>query len=241
MATCLCDAFYADVARAAVEVLEFAGCEVVFPEDQTCCGQPPFNGGDFETSRKIARHTMRTFADADLPVIVPSGSCAAMHRHGNLLQFEDQPDLEDARDLARRTWELTDYLVNGLKIVRWPGRHEGRLALHHACHTRGSATGHAITRLLSTIEGLDVVPVGQGDQCCGFGGTFAVTFPHISREMGRLKLEHLLEKNPQAVVSADMSCLMHLCGLAGASGMALPVLHVAQVLRNALTAPVARP
>ncbi len=233
MATCLCDAFFSDLAKATVEVLEHAGCEVVFPEDQTCCGQPAFNGGDFVSSRKVVRHTMRVFA-GDLPIVVPSGSCAAMHRHGNLLQFEDQPDLDEARDLAGRTRELCDFLVNELGIISWPGRLEAKIAIHHSCHTRGTGTGAAMLKLLSGIEGVELIEFGQGEQCCGFGGTFSVTFPHISGEMGTVKLDHVLSGAPDLIVSADMSCLMHLSGLAEKQGRKIPVAGMAQILRDAI-------
>lgn len=233
MATCLCDAFFADLAKATVEVLEQAGCEVVFPEDQTCCGQPAFNGGDFVSSRRVVRHTMRVFA-GDLPIVVPSGSCAAMHRHGNLLQFEDQPDLNDAKDLAGRTRELCDFLVNELGIVSWPGRLDEKIAIHHSCHTRGSGTRAAVVKLLSGIDGVQLTEFGQEEQCCGFGGTFSVTFPHISGQMGTVKLDHVLSGTPDRIVSADMSCLMHLSGLAEKQGRKIPVAGVAQILRDAL-------
>lgn len=233
MATCLCDAFFAETAKAAVEVLEHVGCEVIFPEDQTCCGQPAFNGGDFASSRRVARHTMRVFA-GDLPVVVPSGSCAAMCGHGNALQFSGEPDLDSARDLGRRTWELCDFLVNGLGIERWPGHLEARIALHHSCHTRGSDTGAAMRRLLSGIEGVELVEFGQAEQCCGFGGTFSVTFPHISGEMGRVKLDHVLATKPDLIVSADGSCLMHLSGLAAREGRPVRVANIAEVLRDSI-------
>ena len=121
MATCLCDAFHDDVAAATVEVLEHLGCEVAFPEGQTCCGQPAFNGGDWDSSRWVVRHTVRTFSGDD-PVVVPSGSCAAMLFHGAALEFEHEPDLGAVQGLGRRTWELGDYIVNGLGVRSWPGR-----------------------------------------------------------------------------------------------------------------------
>jgi L-lactate dehydrogenase complex protein LldE len=234
MATCLCDAFFDDVAKATVEVLEHAGCEVVFPEDQTCCGQPPFNGGDFEASRRIVRHNLDVFTD-DLPIIVPSGSCAAMCFHGAPLEFEGEPDRQAVVDMGNRTWELADYLVNGLGIGGWPGQINQSIAFHHSCHTRGTATGEASLALLKAIDGIELQEFGQGEQCCGFGGTFSVTFPHISGEMGRVKLDHALASNPDWLVSADMSCLMHLKGLANHEGRPLTVRHVVQVLRDALT------
>lgn len=235
MATCLCDAFFAEAARAAVEVLEAAGCEVLFPEDQTCCGQPAFNGGEFRSSRRVARHAMEVFA-GDLPVVVPSGSCAAMNVHGNLLQFEGEPDLGKARDLGRRTWELCDYLVNGLGLDRWEGRLRAKVAIHDSCHTRGTGTGDAMRRLLGGIEELELCEVGQRDQCCGFGGTFSVAFPHISTEMGTVKLDHALEAMPDRIVSSDMSCLMHLSGLAEKQGRTIQASSIAEVLRDASAA-----
>ena len=233
MMTCLCDAFYADAAQATVEVLEHVGCRVQVPEDQTCCGQPPFNSGDFESSRKVARHTATVFA-GDQPVIVPSGSCAAMHFHGNLLQFESERDWGPVRSLANRTWELFDFLVHGLGKRAWPGRYEKRVAIHHSCHTRGTGTEEAMRTLLSSIEGIELVGFDQGEQCCGFGGTFSVSFPNISAGMGTLKLDHLLEAEPDVFVSGDMSCLMHLNGLAERQGRVLPHCHAVQILAETI-------
>jgi len=233
MATCLCEAFYADAARATVEVLEYLGCAVEFPDGQTCCGQPALNGGDWPASRKVVRHTLRVFA-GDLPVIVPSASCAAMLAHGAPLEFEQEPDLPAVRRLARRTWELADFIVHALGVTAWPGRYDGRLAFHRSCHARGTDTGAAAVMLLSSIAGATVVPVGEAEQCCGFGGTFAVSFPHISANMGTLKLEHIRAARPDLLVGVDMSCLMHLGGLAGKAGQPLPARHLAQVLRDAL-------
>ena len=134
MATCLCDAFFDDVAKATVEVLEHVGCKVIFPEDQTCCGQPPFNAGNFEASRLMVRHNLRVFA-GERPIVVPSGSCAAMCFHGAPLEFETEEDLEQVQRMGQRTWELADYLVNGLGINSWNGTLQKRIAFHHSCHT----------------------------------------------------------------------------------------------------------
>ena len=120
MGTCLCDAFYDDVARATVEVLEHLGLSVEYPDAQTCCGQPAFNSGDWSASRKVARHCAEVFA-GDLPVIVPSGSSAAMNRHGNLLQFEDNPD-PAIQSHAGRTWEVIDFIFTSMGIKTWPGK-----------------------------------------------------------------------------------------------------------------------
>ncbi|PAW67045.1 MAG: hypothetical protein B9S34_06500 [Opitutia bacterium Tous-C1TDCM] len=233
MATCLCDAFYDDVAAATVEVLEHLGVTVVFPEGQTCCGQPAFNGGDWTASRRVVRHTVRTFAGED-PVVVPSGSCAAMMFHGAVLEFEKESDLPEVAALGRRTWELADFIVNGLGVKTWPGSYPATVAFHRACHTRGTASGEAALALLGSIAGLKLAQFGEGEQCCGFGGTFSVSFPNISSAMGDLKLEHMRAANPDVVVSGDMSCMMHLGGLAAKEGKPVKTLHLAQVLRDAL-------
>jgi L-lactate dehydrogenase complex protein LldE len=233
MATCLCDAFYDDVAAATVEVLEYLGCEVEFPAGQTCCGQPAFNGGDWPASRKVVRHTVKTFA-GDAPVVVPSGSCAGMLFHGAVLEFEKEPDLGEVEALGRRSWELGDFIVNGLGVKTWPGRYDATVAFHRSCHSRGTASSPAATALMVSIPGLKLAEFGEGEQCCGFGGTFSVSFPNISSAMGDLKLEHVRAVHPDVLVSGDMSCLMHMSGLAEKEGKPIKVLHLAQVLRDAL-------
>jgi L-lactate dehydrogenase complex protein LldE len=232
MATCLCVAFYADAAKATVEVLEMAGCSVEFPEGQTCCGQPAFNGGDWPASRKVVRHTLDVF-EGDKPVVVPSGSCAAMCFHGSPLQFENEADLDRVNQMAGRTWELCDFLVNGMGVTTWGGKYPARIALHHSCHTRGTGTGAAMEQLLSSIEGVELLTISEPGQCCGFGGTFSVSFPHISKEMGQLKIDDMLAQQPDLIVSADVSCLMHQHGLAERQGRDYPIKHIAEVLAEA--------
>jgi L-lactate dehydrogenase complex protein LldE len=242
MVTCLGDVFFDDVARATVEVLEHLGCEVEFPEDQTCCGQPAFNAGDWPAARRVARHALRVFTGdegattPEPPVVAPSGSCARMVSHGALLLFEGERDRAPIEGLARRTWELGDFIVRGLGVARWPGRWPGRLAFHRSCHSRGTGYAEAALTLLRSIAGAEVVEIAEAEQCCGFGGTFSVSFPAISRGMGDLKLDQILAVAPAALVSADAGCLMHLEGLAAREGRALPTRHLAQILRDALHA-----
>jgi L-lactate dehydrogenase complex protein LldE len=235
MATCLCDAFHDDVAAATVEVLEHLGCEVAFPEGQTCCGQPAFNCGDWPASRKVVRHTAAVFAAA-APVIVPSGSCAAMLFHGAPLEFEHEADRAVIAGLGTKAWELGDFIVNGLGVRSWPGRFDAAVALHRSCHTRGTGSSEAVALLLGSIAGVRLVEFGEGEQCCGFGGTFSVGFPHISAAMGDLKLDHVRAAKPDVLVSGDMGCLMHLGGLSSREHGSLRMRHFAQVLRDALKA-----
>ncbi|XYH94216.1 (Fe-S)-binding protein [Sorangium sp. So ce1128] len=236
MASCLCDTFFDDVARSTVEVLEHLGVSVDFPEAQTCCGQPAFNAGDWDAARKVARHALNVFG-APEPIVVPSGSCARMLSHGSLLLFEGESDAEHARTLARRSFELADYIVNELGVDAWPGKLTERIVFHRSCHSRGTRYADSALKLLRSIAGCTVVEIGESEQCCGFGGAFSVSFPFISREMGRLKLAHASQADAALLVSADMGCLMHLTGLADKAGQPLRARHVAQVLRDSLGAP----
>lgn len=233
MATCLCDVFYDDVGIAAVEVLEHLGCTVAVPVDQTCCGQPAFNAGDWAASRPVARHALRVFAGED-PVVIPSGSCAKMISHGAMMLFEHEQDLPTVEQLAKRAWELSDFIVNDLGVTAWPGRFEASIAFHRSCHSRATRYADAALTLLRSIDGVRIVEFGEGEQCCGFGGTFAAAFPNMSLGMGTLKLDHMLDAAPEAIVSADMGCLLHLEGLARKQGRSPRMLHVVQVLRDAL-------
>jgi Fe-S oxidoreductase len=233
MTTCLCDAFYADVAQATVEVLEYLGCDIELPDGQTCCGQPAFNAGDWKSSRKVVRHTAKVFA-GDKPIVVPSGSCAAMIYHGAPLEFENETDLPGIEALANRTWELSDFIVNGLGVSKIPGIFNARISVHRSCHLRGSNSAAAILTLLESIEGLSVDPLEESEQCCGFGGTFSVSFPNISKKMGTLKIEKLTAANPDIVAAADMGCMMHFGGMMDKMGNTTKRLHVAQILRDAL-------
>lgn len=233
MGTCLCDAFFDDVGIATIQVLEYLKCDVVFPEEQTCCGQPAFNAGDWKASRKVVRHCVKTFA-GDEPVVIPSGSCAAMVRHGAPLEFEEEADRDEVAQIAGRTWEIADYLMHGLGLESWPGRFPAKVAFHRSCHTRGTNSGPASLKLLESIDGLEVIPFGEPEQCCGFGGTFAVTFPNISAAMGVLKLDHALKENPEYLVSGDMGCLLHLGGMATREGRKIKTRHLVQILRDSL-------
>lgn len=229
MATCLCDAFYDDAAIATVQVLEHLGLTVEFPEAQTCCGQPAFNSGDWNASRRVVRHLVRTFK-GELPVVMPSSSCAAMVFHGALLAFEHERDLPEVEQLARRTWELADFIVNGLGVTSWPGRFDGAIAFHRSCHTRGSRSAEAAATLMRSIPGVALVEFGEAEQCCGFGGTFSVKFPEVSGGMARTKIQSILRTGAEAVVGIDASCLMQIGGALARAGAPIRTMHLAEVL-----------
>ncbi|MCO5297760.1 MAG: (Fe-S)-binding protein [Fimbriimonadaceae bacterium] len=229
MLTCLCDAFAGEVGIAAVRVLEAAGCDVEFLDAQTCCGQPPFNSGDWDAARTVARRTAALF-QGDVPVVAPSSSCTAMMREGYamLLPGESTPS----------TFELVEFLVRELGVTAWPPSPgpamERSIAFHRACHGRGLHLGDLHEQLLSTVPGLQMLPFAQVEQCCGFGGAFAATHGPISAGIGMEKLEHLLASGADTVVSGDMGCLLHLRGLIERHGLAMRTQHVAQILAEAV-------
>lgn len=229
MLTCLCDAFAGEVGIAAVRVLEAAGCTVEFPEAQTCCGQPPFNSGDWNSARPIAKRALEVFAGV-APVVAPSSSCAAMVREGYAMLV---PGCE-----RPPTFELVEFLVRALGLTVWPPATgpavNRRIAFHRSCHGRGLHLGEMGERFLETIPGLRLEPFEQGEQCCGFGGAFAATHGPISAGIGMEKLKHLLESGADTVVGGDMGCLLHLRGLIERNGLALETRHVAQILAEAL-------
>lgn len=235
MITCLCDTFYDDVARASVEVLEHVGCTVDIPDAQTCCGQPAFNAGDWKAARKVVRHTIQAFG-GDGPIVIPSGSCAHMIRHGYELAFEkeSEEELKAVHAIRNRTWELCDFLVNGLGIESWGGKFNGSISLHRSCHTRGSNTYASAVKLLESIEGLELLEFDESEQCCGFGGTFSVAYPNTSVSMGTLKIEKLTAVKPDYVGAVDMACMLHLSGLAEKQNRPFHKLHIAQILMLAL-------
>src|SRR5438309_11096124 len=183
MVTCLGDALFPDVAVATVNLLRRLGIEVDFPQAQTCCGQPHFNSGFHEDARALARHAIKTFAQGHV-IVTPSGSCAAMVKLEYPELFRDDMVWHGrAEELAQRTYELCDFLVNVLKVEDVGARYEGKVTYHMACHLRGLGLLTEPERLLRRVRGLEYVPLERADECCGFGGSFAVRYPQISGAM----------------------------------------------------------
>jgi L-lactate dehydrogenase complex protein LldE len=232
MVTCLVDQFFAGAGADAVRLLRSLGCEVVFPPGQTCCGQPAFNAGYRDEARRVALHTLDVFEDAEA-VVLPSGSCTAMVRlHYPELFSGDEVNLQRAEALASRTYELAEFLVKALKVERLGGGlREKRVAYHHGCHAlRGLGLREEPLTLLKGA-GAEVVEWPAAEECCGFGGVFAVKFPEVSVAMADRKLDTL----PAAdfLTSADPGCLLHLKGRMASRGFSLPVKHLAEVLWKA--------
>jgi L-lactate dehydrogenase complex protein LldE len=230
--TCLGDALFPDVGVATVRLLRRLGVAVDFPEAQTCCGQPHFNSGYHGEARELARHTLRTF-DNGQTVVIPSGSCAAMIKLEYPELFHDDPVWRPrALDMARRTHELSDFLVNVLGREDVDARFDGRVTYHMACHLRGLGLLTEPERLLMRVKGLEYVKLERADECCGFGGSFAVRYPGISGAMVQDKATFIDKAGVSAVVATDAGCLMNIAGCLRRRGSAVRALHLAQVLEN---------
>src|SRR5438093_5296228 len=232
MVTCLGDALFPDAGVATVQLLRRLGHEVDFPQSQTCCGQPHFNSGYHDDARALARHTIETFAGHGM-VVSPSGSCTAMVKLEYPELFHAEPEWQArALDLARRTYELSDFLVNVLGLEDVGAKFEGRAAYHMACHLRGLNLLSEPERLLRRVRGLELVPLERFDECCGFGGSFSVRYPGISGAMVCDKAAFIEKSGADAVVATDAGCLMNIAGRLRRMGSRVRALHLAQVLQQ---------
>lgn len=230
MVTCLADVLRPSVGQATVRLLRRLGHQVAFPESQTCCGQPLFNSGYSDLARQQAIHTLRAFA-GDQPVVTPSGSCAAMVKVEYLhLIAADDPWRAAAEQLASRVCELSDFLVNRLGVVDVGASYSGRVTYHYACHLRGLGQAGEVERLLEHVRGATYVPLQREDQCCGFGGSFSVRYPHISTAIVNDKVRCVLQTEANAIVSTDTGCLMNIGGRLHRQGSPVEVLHLAELL-----------
>jgi L-lactate dehydrogenase complex protein LldE len=231
-ATCLVDRFSPQVGHAVVAVLEREGLEVIVPPDQTCCGQPAFNGGYAEQAAQMARHTIDVLSRSPDPVVVPSGSCAEMIvHHYPVLLSGDVQYRDRARDLARRTFEFTQFLVQvlGVELSQRPGG--PRLAYHASCHgLRGLGLRDEPRALLRAVAGDQAADLPDAETCCGFGGLFAVRMGEVSSAMLSSKLDAIEGSGADAVVATDVGCLMHIGGGLHRRASRVRTRHIAEII-----------
>lgn len=227
---CYVDQLLPEVGIAAATVLERVGCRVHYREQQTCCGQPPFNMGCQAEARATALHMLEVFSE-DACVVTPSGSCAAMVKVFYPELFENTPQAAAASRLASVTHEFSSFLVDMLGVSDVGARFPHRVTIHDGCHgLRELDIQVAPRKLLSAVREVEVVEMEERATCCGFGGTFAIKFPQISTAMAEVKCQSVLETGADYIVSNDPSCLMHIGGYLERQGSALKTLHLAQVL-----------
>jgi len=234
---CYVDQLFPQVAWATLELLERFGCTVGFPAAQTCCGQPMANTGCTDDAEPLARKFLEIFRDYEY-VVCPSGSCTAMVRHHYHDLVHEHPDYERVRT---RTYELCEFLHDVLKIEKIEGRFPYRVGLHQSCHglrelrlgSSSEVMGPRFSKagkLLSSLEGLQLVELQRPDECCGFGGTFAVSEEAVSCMMGLDRVHDHQQSGAEVMTAGDMSCLMHLWGLIQRQRTPLKVMHVAEIL-----------
>jgi len=231
--TCMIDLFYPTVGEDVVTVLRRLGVSVDFPKSQTCCGQPAFNSGYRDETRPLAQHFIRTFEQAET-IVTPSGSCAYMVRHEYPALFADDPYWRDrAKDIASRTFEFSQFLVDVLGVEDVGASYAGTVTYHDACHlSRGLGIREQPRRLLRAVQGLDLIEMERPDWCCGFGGTFAVRMAEISGGLLEQKIARIQDSGASTVVTSDAGCIAHIGGGLSRRNSPIRIRHLAQILAH---------
>jgi L-lactate dehydrogenase complex protein LldE len=215
------------------QVLERLGFEVDFPPSQTCCGQPAFNSGYPEEARRVARHFLDVFGDAEY-IIVPSGSCTSMvkHHYEDLFQGDERL-LAQVHHITGRVWEFSEFVLQIANVEDVGARFEGIVTYHDSCHAlRELQIKEGPRRLLAKVRGLTLREMEAAEECCGFGGTFSIKFPEVSGAMARTKIDSIRKTEAGTIVSVDSSCLMQLQGAIQRAGLPIRTLHLAEVLAS---------
>ena len=232
LVTCLVDMMRPRIGFAALQLLEAAGCEVVVPSSQTCCGQPAYNSGDRTAARSLAVKLLNEFEACEY-VVAPSGSCSGMLRsHYPDLAADDPPLALRMAALSAKTYELTDFLVHVAKLQKVPGQFHGSITYHDSCAgLRELGIKEQPRQLLAQVAGLTLNEMQGAEECCGFGGTFSVKFGEISAAIAEKKCDCVRATNADAVVGGDLGCLLNIEGKLRRMGdETTRVLHIAEVL-----------
>ena len=228
--TCLMDAIHPGAGLAAMRLLKRAGVRVVFPQAQSCCGQPARNSGYAHDALEVARHQLDAFPE-DWPIVVASGSCAGMMRHHYPQMFEGLEDQAKAKAFAGRIYELTWFLVHVLRVELTDCGPPVTLAMHTSCSSRREMGVVAEPlHLLGQLANVTVVPLSRETECCGFGGTFAVKQPKISGAMVADKAQAVVDSGAEILVSGDCGCLMNIGGALDKAGHPIRSCHIAEFL-----------
>src|SRR5215207_3951343 len=230
--TCLGDQFYTSTLQNMTRILERLGVELVFPPEQTCCGQPLFNNGFEDKTRPVALNFLHAFGKSDAPIVGPSGSCVSMVRHHYPSLFK--PGTAEhtlALDIASRIFEFTEYLVNILRITDVCAVYPHKVTYHASCHyLREMGLKTEAKSLLNSVKGLELIPLQEEETCCGFGGAFTVTFPEVSRSMMEYKVRDVLDSGADTVVTCEPGCLMNIAGGLQKVGSTIRAMHIIDLL-----------
>jgi len=234
--TCLTDQFYPHVGVAVTKILEKLGCTVEFPQAQTCCGQPFSNNGFSEESRVLARRMIEIFSPYDY-VVTPSGSCCAMVREQYHLLLKDDPKwAAGMTKLSSHTYEFVEFLDKVMRVdfSAFKLKSPHPLTYHYTCHLRGLGVKDEGVKLLQQIGNVQFTQMEKTDQCCGFGGTFAVKYPAISGAIVEDKTRCIAATGVPTVVCNDAGCTMNISGMCHRQGMTTKVTHIAELIAEAM-------
>ncbi len=232
--TCLGDQFYTSTLQNMTYLLERLGVELAFPPEQTCCGQPLFNNGFEDKTRAVARNFLNAFSQSDAPIIGPSGSCVGMVKHHYLELFpEGTPEHELAADISSRIYELTEYLVNVLKVTDVGAVYPHKVTYHASCHyLREMGLKTEAKTLLNAVQGLEFISLNEEETCCGFGGAFTVTYPEVSRSMMENKVNNIIASGADTVITCEPGCLMNIAGGLHKAGSDIRAMHIIDLLAS---------
>ena len=237
---CYVDQFYPNAAIATLELLEKLGCEVHYPKNQTCCGQPMANSGYEHLTGGCNNLFIDNFSGYDY-IVCPSGSCT-LHIKEHLHSHQNEAM---AADIRKRVFELTEFLVDILRVESLDAGFPYKVGMHQSCHgLRGLRISQMTelvappfskpAQLLNMVKGLELVPLNRADDCCGFGGTFCVVEEAVSSKMGKDRVDDHIEHGAQYITSADLSCLMHMEGILRRLGSDVKIIHVAEILNHSI-------
>jgi L-lactate dehydrogenase complex protein LldE len=232
MVTCVNDAMFPETGRATLRLLRRLGVDIDFPQAQTCCGQPMVNTGYLAEAVPVVRNFVAAFAGYDA-IVSPSGSCTgcARHQHAMVARRSGDPALLAAVRSSAPTYELSEFLVDVLGVTEVGASFPHRVTYHPTCHSlRLLGVGDRPRRLLEAVRGLDLVDLPAAEECCGFGGTFAMKNADVSVAMGADKARHVRETDAEVLVAGDSSCLMHIGGVLSRQRSGVRVMHLAEVL-----------
>lgn len=234
-ATCANDVMFPQTPKAVVMLLERLGCEIVFPQGQTCCGQAFANTGYFEETVPVIRNYVTTFEPYEY-IVGPSGSCvgSVRHQHAMIAEKCGDPGLaRAATDVAARTYDISEFIVDVLGVTDVGAYFPHKVTYHPTCHsTRVAKVGDRPYRLLEAVKGITLTPLEDADRCCGFGGTFSMKNPDISTAMAADKARHVADAGVEYLVAGDNLCLLNISGVLGRMNAGVKPIHLVEILAS---------
>lgn len=229
---CFIDQLYPDAGFNTIKVLEKVGCKVHYNPKQTCCGQPAFNAGYWGEAKEVCNKFIDDFQDAET-IVIPSASCTGFVKNYYSKIYDNAPNQKDIKQFQGKVFELSDFLINQLKIDDVGASFHGKVAYHDSCAALRECNLRSEPKLLlSKVKGIELLEIKENETCCGFGGTFSVKFEGISTAMGEQKVNNIVDTNADYLVSTDLSCLMHLNGIIQKKGHSIKSMHLADILAS---------